>query len=89
LSGAPVGTVAVTPRGDVSPPPGTVLAVKVFSPEFSVLVRRVARVAAPLAGIGAVVCAAAVVVLTLRHRSRVRRGLVHPSSKRYRIAPIP
>lgn len=63
----------------------------VFTPEFSTLLRRVVRLAAPLAALGVLAVLGGLVALTLRHRSRERRGLVTTSRARTRtrIAPIP
>jgi hypothetical protein len=62
---------------------------RVFSPEFSGLLRRVLRVVVPLGFLGVLVVVLSVVAVTIRYRSRERRGLLRARPKRYRIAPIP
>ncbi|MBU6202159.1 MAG: hypothetical protein KJS90_09230 [Acidobacteria bacterium] len=61
----------------------------VFAPEFSSLLRRLARRSFPFAVFVVVLSTGLLVWSVLRHRSRLRRGEVSVRPGRTRIAPLP
>jgi len=61
----------------------------VFTPEFSGLLRRLARRSIPFAVLSAVLVFGALTWSVLRHRSRLRCGKVKERPGRARIAPLP
>lgn len=61
----------------------------VFTPEFSSLLRRLARRSIPFAVLSVVLVLGALAWSVLRHRSRLRRGEVKERPGRTRIAPLP
>lgn len=61
----------------------------VFTPEFSHLLRRLARRSLPFAAAAFVFWAGVLIWSVLRHRSRLRRGEVSERPGRTRIAPLP
>ena len=61
----------------------------VFTPEFSSLLRRLARRSLPFAILAGTLVLAAFAWSVLRHRSRLRRGEIIERPRRTRIAPLP
>jgi len=86
------GTGSAVPAvglSDVGNFPGTVSRMTVFSPEFSQLLRRMARRSFPFAALFALVAVGLLTWSVVRHSARMRRGEISERPRRTRIAPLP